>query len=236
MSRAKLNYINKRLGLQLTYQDLIDKKIVLNLYDLLNSNNVRTLTRHPTVVQELNDSFIGFISGDNNYINMRNLREGRVLSSVDKKYINYNIFSQENSCKYYIIPTNIDLCDPRPIRVNIAEGPFDILSIYYNVMNQYSDRSIYAAIAGKGYMNLIEYLMCDIGLNNIELHIYPDKDILNTAMQEIANFLYPFNMNIYIHRNLFVNPKTGEQEKDYGVSRERIIDSCVQIQQRNEYL
>ena len=148
---------------------------------------------------------------------------------MKKVCVNYNIFASDNNCKYYALPTNIDLTDPRPIRVNIAEGPFDVLGIYYNVMNQYNERSLYCAIGGKGYMNLIEYLLCSIGLMNIELHIYPDLDILQDTMYEIVDFLRPFNIDIYVHRNTYVDPVTGKQEKDFGVPKDRIIDSCVQL-------
>ena len=44
-SMLKLLYINKRLGTNMTYSDLIANKIVLNLCDLINSNNIKELTR-----------------------------------------------------------------------------------------------------------------------------------------------------------------------------------------------
>ena len=43
-SEIKLNYINSRLGLSLNYDDLLSKKIVLNLNDLLYSNNISKIT------------------------------------------------------------------------------------------------------------------------------------------------------------------------------------------------
>ena len=72
-SEIKLNYINSRLGLSLNYDELMSKKIVLNLNDLLYSNNINELTRDPNIVRQLDKGFIGFISQDNAFVNMRRL-------------------------------------------------------------------------------------------------------------------------------------------------------------------
>lgn len=224
LSEIKLRYINKRIGTNLTYSDLIKNKIILNLGDLLVSNGISTYTRDPAIIQQLNDSFIGFISADNAFVNMRNLTPGKVYKTIDKRYINYNIFGKlSNTQRYYIIPTNIDLSRPDPIKLHIAEGPFDILSIFYNMNKCNLDNSIYAAICGKSYLNIIKYFIEMKGLLNIELHIYPDKDIENYSMINIANYLEPFNIAVYIHRNIFQN------EKDFGVPPDRIRESVQQL-------
>lgn len=224
LSELKLDYINKRLGLQLSYEDLLEDKIILNIYDLLNSNRVNTYTRDPYIVNQLNECFIGFLSADNAFINMRNLTPGRVAKSIDKRYINYNIFGKlSNTQGYYIIPSNIDITRPDPIKIHIAEGPFDILSILYNVNDNIRSHSLYAAIGGKGYYNIIKYFIEFKGLLNIELHIYPDNDIENYIINNIVNYLYPFGINIFIHRNLY------EGEKDFGVPKNRIKESIYRI-------
>lgn len=227
ISLAKLNYINKRLGVQLGYNDILRNKIILNLNDLLYSNNITEYTRDPNIIQQLNDSFIGFISADNAFINMRCLTPGKVYKTIDKRYINYNIFGKiSNSQRYYIIPNRIDIARPDPIKLHIAEGPFDILSIFYNLYNGNLDNSIYSAIGGKAYLNIIKYFIEVKGLFNIELHIYPDKDIENYEMYKIANYLAPFRIDCIIHRNLF------NGEKDFGVPKSRIQE---QIQVLTKY-
>lgn len=232
----KLAYINNRLGSNLTYQDCIDLKIVLNLYDLLARNNIDRLTRDKSVVDILNNHFVGFLSSDNNNVNMRNIRDPGVLPEfVDERYINYRIFNTKDSCKYYMIPTSIDLTSPLPIDVFIAEGVFDILGVYLNITNRNRFRTLYTNISGKGYTNLIEYLLCNLGLSNINLHICPDADVTDYEISEIEQFIRPFNFNVYIHRNIYKDSKTGKYEKDFGVPPSRIIDSCIQIQKRNEY-
>ena len=89
-SYEKLKYINDRLGTNLSFFDLRTLKIVLNLYDLINENHVSKLTRNPNIVSQLDQEFIGFLSIDNAFINMRRTcEEGIVYKGIDERYINY---------------------------------------------------------------------------------------------------------------------------------------------------
>lgn len=224
MSEWKMKYINDRLGLNLSYQEMIDCKIILNLLDLFNderNNWYLHYTRDKRIVQELNDSFLGFLGYNNGVINMRNLRPGKVSKYVDKRYVNYNLFPTERlegTSKYYIIPTIIDTLNPEPVKIHIAEGPFDILSIFYNLYNGNKNNSIYASIGGKSYINLIKFLLCDIKIINAEIHIYFDNDVKNKEIEEIIYQLQHLNLDIYAHWNRF------EGEKDYGVPKSNILD------------
>ncbi|MGL5751432.1 MAG: hypothetical protein ACRCXT_12940 [Paraclostridium sp.] len=228
LSIAKLNYINKRIGVNLNYNDILRLKIVLNLKDILKANNITKLTRHPNIIDELDVSFIGFISKDNSFINMRNLREGKVHKSINSRYVNYNIFNKfENTERFYTIPTNIELDRPDNIKFHLAEGVLDILSIYYNLRNQ-EDHSIYAAMMGGNYINSIYHFITTLALPNMEFHIYPDKDVYtgsqyNKILNELRNVKYSFQVRIYIHTNLYDN------EKDFGVPKDRIKEYIVEI-------
>ena len=218
ISDNKLAYINDRLGTSLTYDDMLKNKIVLNLADLLESNNIHTYTRDISIVEQLNNHFIGFISHDNAFLNMRNLSEGSVYKSIDKRYVNYNIFGKFNNAqRFYTIPTKIDLNNPRRIKLNISEGAFDILSVYYNLRHQ-EGHSIYASVGGSGYLNLIKNFILNMKLIYIEVHVYIDNDISNRIINDIKNYLSIYNIPFYVHRNL----KPGE--KDFGVPMERIIE------------
>lgn len=234
MSEWKMKYINDRLGLNLSYQDMIDCKIVLNLDDLYNANatvypHYLQYTRDKRIVQELNNSFIGFLGYNNGTINMRNLRPGQVSKYVDKRYVNYNLFPTdllEGTSRYYIIPTVVDTLNPEPIKIHIAEGPFDILSIFYNIYNGNKYNSIYASIGGKSYINLIRFLLCDLKIINAEIHIYFDNDVKDREIREIIYQLQHLNLDIYFHWNRY------ENEKDYGVTREKIKDYSEHIIKR----
>ena len=225
MSQAKLKYINNRLGLEFGYNDLLENKIVLNCFDIFSSNNITTYSRDFSIVEELNNSFIGFLSLDNGYINMRNLRRGKVNKFIDTKYVNYNIFnSEENGKRYYVIPSNINMSNPNPIRIHIAEGPFDILSVKYNLRRGMDNtHDIFAAICGKAYLNILKLFISQYGLMNIEVHLYMDNDIDSWIYKVIKDNLGVFNFNIFIHQNKF------KGEKDFGVPIDRINEYVYKL-------
>lgn len=216
LSQAKLGYINKRLGVNFSYQDCMDNKIVLNLHDLLQANGITELTRYPDIVDQLNTYFIGFISYDNCFLNMRRLcNEGKVYKTIDKRYINYNMFNKlDNSMRFYVIPSQINPLDPRPIHVYITEGPFDILSVKYNIAK--ADKEIYISVGGKSYLTAIKFVIGYLGIINAVIHLCPDADVSDWEMIKIATYLEPFNRPMDMLRNNAVG------EKDFGVALPKI--------------
>lgn len=174
LNRYKLNYINKRLNTQLTLEDLPKYKINLNLYDLLDENHITKLSkgiRHESFADTLDKNFIGFVSNDNNFITMRNLSKTMM---PNMRYHIYNIFDKvENARRFYSIPTKLDLMQ-ETIDVTIAEGAFDLLSVYFNIENQDPNR-LYIAVSGVGYNNVILFL-AKLGFIDINLRIYSDAD------------------------------------------------------------
>ena len=232
LSEAKLNFINYRLGYTLTYQDLLDNKIVLNLYDLIESNKITKLTRYPNICDQLDQSFLGFISVDNAYINMRNLRKGKIgIKSLEKRYINYNIFEKFDSTeKFYVCPTTIDIRSLEPIHLRISEGPFDILSVKYNLMNGETHNNIYAAILGSSYYSIVRYFMVKLGITNIVIHIYKDSDVLQSYFYDMADILRPYNIQIYLHENVKQGKDLfGKDIKDFGVPRDLIEERVIEL-------
>lgn len=219
----KLEYINNRLGIRLKLSDLAEFKIVPNLYDYLNHNDMPRLTRYKDVCDQLDLYFLGFLSADNAYLIMRRLVDkNEVLQAVQGRYVNYNIYDlKDNSYRYYILPGFVD--PTRHIRINIAEGPFDILGVRFNTNAHDYNNSIYAAIGGKSYINLVKFFITEYGFMNFELHIYADNDVDNYEIEKISTVLNPYRTPIYLHRNTFPG------EKDYGVTSDHIIDSMMQI-------
>lgn len=154
---------------------------------------------------------------------MRNLGIKQVYQGIDKRYINYNIFNKyDNTFKFYVIPTNINLMNPEPVRLHLAEGPFDILSIKYNVADN-NDRDIFVSVTGSSYIGCIRHFITKMGIYNLEIHIYMDNDQNVNFIYNISNLLQYFNIPLYLHNNAYQN------EKDYGVSKERIIDNKIKI-------
>lgn len=218
LAQYKLDYINNRIGTNLTIENCMKEKIILNLSDILSYNKIETFTRHPNIINQLNENFVGFLSLDNNFINFRRIcNEGIIYQGIDKRYINYNIHDKrDNTEKMYIMPTEIDLTSPDKVQIHIAEGPFDILSIKYNLRNR--ERGIYAAITGSGYKGLIMHLISTFKIFYFDLHVYPDNDEFgdNRMIRELYELIKPYRCILYEHRNIF--PK----EKDFGVSINRI--------------
>ena len=222
LSLYKLKYINDRLGTNLTLPDCLKNKIVLNINDLITENRLE-LTRHPNIVDQLDANFLGFLSYDNAFVNMRKVLDKDVYHTIDKRYINYNVFDKyDNTLKFYVLPTQIDLYNPAPVRLHLAEGPFDILSIKYNLVGE-NGRDIFVSVGGSSYKGCIRHFITNMGLYNLEIHIYMDNDQSRNQIYDIANLLQYFSIPLVIHNNSFPN------EKDYGVPKDRIIDNEIRI-------
>lgn len=223
VTQTKQKFINDRLGLNLSLADMANLKIILNLGEYLDLNHIHSYTRDIRIVQQLNNYFVGFVSFRNYTVNMRNLiyekKLNRLNESIDKKYINYNL-KDNVPTDYYILPTTIDA--NRPLNIYIAEGAFDILGVYFNT-NCNKDNAIFIAGKGKAYLESLEFIITNFGLGIGHLNYYVDRDVRQDKIIEIVEYLKPFNLSIDIHRNMF-----GD-EKDYGVPKERIIDTIVSI-------
>lgn len=221
-NKAKLDYINNRIGSNFSYADLPRLKIFLNLYDIINPNRLE-LTRHQNICNDLDRYFIGFISYDNSYCNLRKVTTNELYPSINKRYIIYSLINKFNDAKnFYVIPSKVDILDPTPVKIHIAEGPFDILSIFYNLNNQNDYQNIYIACGGKSYIQALEFILNETGIINYEIHYYPDADVTHDYFNNYV--LQKINMlsaDIYTHRNSF------NEEKDFGVPKNRIIDTIV---------
>ena len=225
-SMLKLRYINKRLGTNMTYSDVISNKIVLNLCDLLNSNNIKELTRYPNDIQILNDFGIGFLSLDNGFVTIKNLADpGTVNKYLDHPYNTYAIFPNADGVRSYLIPTRVDLASMEPIHIRICEGPFDALSIFYNLCNQNRFQNVYLAICGKSYYGAIKMLLERYGFMNAVFHLYADNDVPNSNSEILssANLLHSLGYRVFLHRNMM------EGEKDMGVDRSRIKEIVIEL-------
>ena len=223
-NKSKLDYINNRIGSNFTFKDLLDLKIVLNLYDLINQNRLQ-LTRYENICNALNTYFIGFISYDNAYCTMRRIcNEGVVYKGIDKRYVNYNLLNKFDSSKdFYVIPTRINVEDPTPVRIHIAEGAFDVLSIFYNLNKCNNYQNIYISASGKSYLQALNFILSETGIVNYEVHMYPDNDVTDREFDiRVVSKAAMLPCDLYIHRNTY--HRDGQYEKDYGVPIDRIND------------
>jgi len=226
LSKAKLRYINKRLGLDLSYSDILENKMVLNLYDLLNKNRITKFTRYPNIMDQLNDCFMGFLSMDNGFLSLRNMvyKEKELTKSINLRYVNYNIFEDGiSNRKFYAIPSKCNVTSIEPINIRIAEGGYDINSIFYNLCDGNRVQNIYTSVGGKAYLNVVRLYLTDFGLSNVIFHIYTDGDVKTESIKFISNILKPLGIPLYMHRNVFPG------EKDFGVPKNRIKDQIIKL-------
>ena len=217
-TKKKLDYISRRLGHIFTLRDAAMFKIVINLKEFLTANGITQYTRYPDIIDQLDKFFIGFLSMDNCYITLRRqVPEGKVSKYIDTRFVNYDIFGiNQNSMRYYVIPNYIDL--NKPLEIHIAEGAFDIISIYNHVA-PIGTNGIFAAVLGKSYVSLVRFFIINYGFTSFDLHIYADNDVDTADLMRIKNDIYPFNIRMIIHRNTFPG------EKDFGVLMDHIHDS-----------
>lgn len=215
----KLKYISNRFGHEISINDTIRFKIILNLKDFLDINGVYKYTRHPNTIDILNKYFVGFLSMDNKYVVLRRLvSEDKLPKQVSSRYINYNIYGDENAMKYYAIPTVINTV--YPLDIHVAEGAFDILSVYMHVA-PIGSNAIYACISGNSYLGLIQFLILRFGFTSFNLHVYLDADADKHYIDSFIESLRVFNINLYLHMNQFSG------EKDFGVPMNKIEDSII---------
>ena len=227
-AEKKLQYLSNRLGYNFSYADCVRYKIVLNLKDFLNQNEIFSYSRDERVMDDIDRFFIGFISMNQSYVILRRLvPEGKLNKYIDYRYLDYNIFGDnsrysdaiQGGTKFYTIPTKVDVL--QPVEIHIAEGVFDILSIYLTYGQ--NTNGIFGAVCGKSYMSLVTHLMALTGLTGFTLHIYPDNDVADNAVRQMAYYLSQFQISTYVHRNIY------EGQKDFGVHPSLINKHSIKI-------
>lgn len=207
VNNKKIEYINNRLGINLSFDDLPKYRIILNLYDLLDGNNINYLNENEYIVNKLDRNYVGFLSTDNGMVSLRNIHK--------KEYHIYNIYGNNESKRHYTIPNKIDLLS-KDFEIIITEGAWDLVGIFYHVYNreQRSNR-IYIANMGTGYDDCIKELI-KIGIVKFKLSIYADNDQNVNLYKNVVRKFAPFITRYEVFINSYPN------EKDFGVPKSNI--------------
>lgn len=219
----KKDYICSRLGLDLSIDELCRIKTIFNIKDFLLQNNIQYFTRTPEIMDILNTYFVGFLNNTNSYIILRNIVYGKLDLKDDymnKRYAYYRII--ENAIPgNYIIPSECNILDH--VDIHIGEGIFDILSIYYNLRNMVYKNNVYVAMGGNAYLKTIKYFIENLGLIDIDFHIYIDNDIENKILNKVKKLTDSLSIDTYIHINSYT------KEKDFGVPKNRITEYIYKL-------
>ena len=214
----KYNYLYNRLGINFSVNELRDLKVIFDLRKFLSDNEIRLNNKYKNIASILDKQYIGFLSNSKQYIIFRNIKKDDY-----PRYFNYPIFNIiENSSKFYTVSSNADLL-ANDIDLIMAEGCFDIISIFYNIYGCDNMDKIYTAVAGNGYMNVIKHIIRMGFLGNLNIHIYSDKD----KNKEFYYNIYK-ELNILI-KNISIYYNSEKGEKDFGVRPEKIKVVKVKI-------
>lgn len=212
----KLNYINKRLGINIqNNEDLAKFKIILNVENFFEKNKIQQNKYYQANLKMLNQNYIGFLSNDRNMISFRNLYENsNKPRCINKKIYNENYFQ---SRKFYSIENYLNI-ERTVYNIYLAEGIFDILGVYFHIYNgTMNDNDLFFACNGKSYNLVLNYLK-SLAILNCNINIFSDNDVSIKTFSDLMkrNEIAKFNgMNIFYNKM--------EKEKDFGVTKDRIL-------------
>jgi hypothetical protein len=170
-------------------------------------------------VIELDDNYVGFLSSNNNKIIFRDITPDNIGFFGRYYKIVLDLLNRTPNT-FYSISNTFNLLYTEPIDIRVAEGTFDILSIYKNLFNPPPQNSLFFAAGGFNYSTIIKYIIFMGVTTDINFHIYSDNDKTDTDhINSLRNPLYHIWIDkLIIHRNAYMG------EKDFGVPLSRIID------------
>lgn len=216
--KSKLDYLNSRIGTSLSVEEFMQQKIVFNFY-MFKPHIIRALNCSDYQFNIIQRNYVGFLSVNNTTLILRN-----TMNDNNLRYIIVPLGDFSNMRKIYSIPQLVNPMER--ITAHIAEGQFDILSIYNNLCNRAN--GIYMASSGNKFYSCIEYILFK-GALNVDYNIYIDNDSAGYISEaSIKKFIFS-NIHFFrectftIHKNVF------KGMKDYGVPLDNITDSSYQL-------
>ena len=211
----KIKYLLERLGQPLSIDEVNKMKIIFSIYDFLKINNIEPHDR-PLPAWVLERDYIGFLSRRNDFIIFRDITNQNKM-----RYVKYNIFlSNDNSDSFYAISNRIDLLSQDEIEIIVAEGTFDAISIYTNVLDRNdTNKIILASCNGSLAAPIMFYLRKGYIGKNIKVSIYQDNDT-KVDFKKMRQKIKPYIGDFKVYYNT--------KSKDFGVHKDEIeIDEII---------
>ena len=216
--QSKLNYLNQRLGIDFDEKMIQDTKVILSIVDFINLNKIRQPNINWQTIQNLENNYVGFLSANNNKIVFRNIRNNDEL-----RYFKWTIDPFNNTPNNFYAPQSqkVDLLDPSPVDVYIAEGTFDILGVMLNLDHTASQTPLFYGSCGFSFSTIVKFLIFTGIGTCMHVKVYADNDKSDKEIEKmiLGGRNAPWVDKLEIHRN------TYEGEKDFGVPKSRIKDS-----------
>jgi hypothetical protein len=210
LTAYKLDYIQKRLGIDLTFESALSEfKLILDFASVFEENSLEKFytmdNKLEKLLNELHDHCVGFLTFDHSHIIFRNLR-----ADAPFRYYAYNLFNlSKELANFYVIPNSIDLL--ADTEIYLAEGPFDILGIYFHLLKRNKGNAILATANGKYYRRTILHFY-RLGFLDSPINIYSDADVDISYFKKLKREIFFPNLNVY-YNNI---------GKDYGLPKEKI--------------
>lgn len=197
MNSPQVRYIENRLGQGFTVDDYEKFKII---WDMNMISQYVTSSRVRNTMPSNFDT-ISFLSDDHSLMLTRTFLEEK------DQWQKRRIFPSPNK-SFYTIKTTLNLFTEDMIVVNIAEGIFDILSVYKNFND--CENSVFIALLGSDYISGVDYAIAKGFLcSNVELRIYMDDGKDDKLLKkQLKDYKWIFG-SIKIYKNI--------ASKDVGV-------------------
>lgn len=213
---SKARYVFERLGRIIDPNDYTGLKIIWSLQDFLSINHLKPSTEMAWL---LDRDYVGFLSTNNDFISFRDITNRNKF-----RWYKYNVFGvYDNSASFYSIPGRVDLFTQEDIRIQIAEGPFDILSVLYNLNGNDRNNKMYiSSTDGEFFTPLLHYFEKGLVGSNVFIDVYKDNVKANEEEPDYGKLkasLKPYVMN---NKNIHIYYNAYEDEKDFGVPSTKI--------------
>ena len=209
--KSKVDYLNKRLGVSLSFEEYVnDFKIIFDLGKLFVDNSLERYHNlndkgMVNLLREMDTYGIGFLSVDNSHINFRN-----ISPNCKYRYYMFNIFNtSDEAMNTYTIPNIIDILEDSEII--LTEGPFDLLGVLLHIYNGKMGNNIFSTVSGKYYKRAILYLY-RMGFIDSNINIYSDADVKKEYFKRLKGEIFQQNIDLYYN----------SIDKDFGVPKEKI--------------
>lgn len=204
----KIKYMNERIGYRVPIEDYGKLKLVFSIMELLSINHIPVMEKYKPFIPLYERDYIGWLSVKNEYLILRD-----ITGQHEFRYIKFNLFGMDsNAHSFYTISNGINTITQQDIRIIAAEGPFDIMSITYNMYGGIlPDCLLMSTNHGAFYNPLLHYINKGLVGSNVFIDIYRDSDSI-MDYQLLKNQMKIYTRNFSVYRNAL--------GKDFGVPRE----------------
>ena len=217
----KIEYIEKRLGIHLSDDDMKKFKIITSLKEFFILNKIKELLVPVEIANNIEENYVGFLTLGNSYILFRD-----ITNTQKYHWIKYPITQESKKSKaVYFIENQVDIFSKEIIEINLAEGIMDIISAAKNLGTDNST-NINVGVCGKYYLGALQPLI-DMGYigDNVNINIFADNDekfndSKNNQPITVETFKRTFHSIQYLFGKITVDYNTID--KDIGVQKDRI--------------